>query len=181
MNDSPLYDAVIVGGGHNGLIASCYLAKAGLRVLILEKNDYLGGATVSKAIFPGIDARVSVYAYLVSLLPPKILSDLDLHFETRRRAIAAYTPVERGGEQSGLLISNVSEEVTRELFCAFTGNEREYRNYCTLQEKLRLFAQKIWPTLLSPLPSKQELREKFRNLSWKGGFGMTSLKSLCRR
>ena len=51
-SESKDFDVVIVGGGHNGLVASCYLAKAGLKVAILEKNDSLGGATVSQKVFP---------------------------------------------------------------------------------------------------------------------------------
>ena len=57
------FDVVIVGGGHNGLVASCYLAKAGLKVAILEKNDSLGGATVSQKVFPEYEARLSRYSY----------------------------------------------------------------------------------------------------------------------
>ena len=60
------YDVVILGAGHNGLVAATYLARAGLSVLLLEKNDYIGGATVSQQIFPDYDARLSRYAYLVS-------------------------------------------------------------------------------------------------------------------
>ena len=71
MENVTKFDAIIVGGGHNGLVAACYLAQAGLRVLILEKNETIGGATRSQQTFPGVDARVSVYSYLVSLLPPK--------------------------------------------------------------------------------------------------------------
>ena len=156
------YDAIIVGGGHNGLVAACYLAKAGRRVLILERNDYIGGATRSQRTFPGVDARVSVYSYLVSLLPPKILSDLELHFETRRRAIASYTPLVKDGAHTGLLISNVSESATRDSLAALTGNDREYRCFCELEEKVGVFAQKVWPTLLSPLLSKQAMRAKFQ-------------------
>ena len=63
------YDAVIVGGGHNGLVAAAYLARAGRRVLLHERRDELGGAAVSEVAFPGVDARLSRYAYLVSLLP----------------------------------------------------------------------------------------------------------------
>jgi phytoene dehydrogenase-like protein len=161
MKNSAFYDAVIVGAGHNGLVAACYLAQSGLRVLMLEKNETIGGATCSKNIFPGVGARVSVYSYLVSLLPEKILTDLGLHFQTRRRAIASYTPVERDASSTGLLISNVSEEVTRQSFREFTGGDREYRGFCALQEKISLFAGKVWPTLTSPLLSKQELRGKF--------------------
>jgi cation diffusion facilitator CzcD-associated flavoprotein CzcO len=63
------YDVAILGAGHNGLVAAAYLAQAGLRVLILEKSDHLGGAATSRRIFPDYDARISPFAYLVSLLP----------------------------------------------------------------------------------------------------------------
>jgi phytoene dehydrogenase-like protein len=162
MKSQPFYDAVVVGAGHNGLIAACYLAQAGLRVLVLEKNDTVGGATCSKNIFAGMDARISVYSYLISLLPKKILSDLGLGFEIRQRAIASYTPVEAGGKTRGLLISNVSEEVTRQSFIAFSGDEREYERYKKLAARVGLFAQKVWPTLLAPLPAKQELQKRFQ-------------------
>ena len=72
------YDVVILGAGHNGLVAAGYLGRAGLSVLLLEKNDYIGGATASQRIFPDYDARLSRYAYLVSLLPQKIVRDLGL-------------------------------------------------------------------------------------------------------
>jgi phytoene dehydrogenase-like protein len=78
MNKSTIYDAVIIGSGHNGLVAANYLASAGWNVLVLEKNDRLGGATYSSQVFPGVEARLSVYSYLISLLPNKILSDLDI-------------------------------------------------------------------------------------------------------
>jgi phytoene dehydrogenase-like protein len=161
-NNNGVYDAVIVGGGHNGLVASCYLAMAGLRVLILEKNETVGGATASKRIFPGVDARVSVYSYLISLLPGKILSDLGLKMEIRPRSVASYTPVQKDGQHRGLLISNDSEEVTRQSFIDFTGDDREYRQYQKLQDKIALFAQKVWPTLLSPLVSKAEFQKMFQ-------------------
>ena len=86
------YDVVILGAGHNGLVAATYLARAGLSVLLLEKNDYIGGATVSQQIFPDYDARLSRYSYLVSLFPQKIIHDLGLNLELRRRAIASCTP-----------------------------------------------------------------------------------------
>ena len=80
------YDVVILGAGHNGLVAAAYLGRAGLSVLLLEKNDYIGGATTSQQIFPDYDARLSRYSYLVSLFPQKIIHDLDLKLELRRRA-----------------------------------------------------------------------------------------------
>src|ERR1700724_760963 len=107
------YDAVILGAGHNGLVAAAYLAKAGLSALVLEKNDYVGGATTSQRIFPDYDARLSRYSYLVSLLPEKIIRDLGLNLELRRRATASFTPYVKDGRHDGLLLSNVDEEKNR--------------------------------------------------------------------
>jgi len=156
------FDAIIVGAGHNGLVASCYLASAGLRVLILEKNNHLGGATWSNYTFPGVDVRVSEYSYLISLLPKKILSDLGISLEIRQRSVASFTPLLSEGSPKGILISNISEDITRNSFVRYFGDDREYRKYRTLQEKLTIFAHNIWPTFLSPLISKNELLEKFQ-------------------
>jgi phytoene dehydrogenase-like protein len=162
MHNSNSYDAIIVGAGHNGLVAACYLGLSGKSVLVLEKNEVVGGATLSKKVFPGVDARISVYSYLISLLPQKILKDLNIPLQIRRRSTASYTSALKEGRATGLLISNDSEHVTRQSFYDFTGGEVEYQRYRELQEMLSAFAQKIWPTLLSPLPSKRELSKKFK-------------------
>lgn len=73
---SQRYDAVVIGGGHNGLITAAYLARAGKRVVLVEKNERVGGATFSEEILPGF--TVSVFSYVVSLLRPQIIADLDL-------------------------------------------------------------------------------------------------------
>src|SRR5207302_2427063 len=95
------YDVVILGAGHNGLVAASYLGKAGLSVLLLEKNDYVGGATTSQQIFPDYDARLSRYSYLVSLFPEKIIRDLGLKLELRRRATGSFTPYIKNGRMGG--------------------------------------------------------------------------------
>ncbi len=70
------YDAVIIGGGHNGLISAAYLARAGMKTLVLEQRHVLGGAAVTEEIFPGF--RFSVFSYVVSLLRPEIIRELQL-------------------------------------------------------------------------------------------------------
>ena len=97
-------DVVIVGGGHNGLVAAAYLARYGMRVVLLERLGHLGGATVSERPFAGVDADLSRYSYLVSLLPYTIVRDLELDLELRSRPVASYTPVFREGRADGLLV-----------------------------------------------------------------------------
>jgi phytoene dehydrogenase-like protein len=70
------YDAVVIGGGHNGLVSAAYLARGGLRTLVLERRELLGGATLTQEVFPGF--RFSVLSYVVSLLRPEIIRDLQL-------------------------------------------------------------------------------------------------------
>ena len=76
-NTKETLDAILIGGGHNGLVCAAYLAKAGLKVSVLEQRDVVGGAAVTEEFHPGF--RNSVAAYTVSLLQPKVIRDLDLH------------------------------------------------------------------------------------------------------
>ncbi|MBS0659052.1 MAG: NAD(P)/FAD-dependent oxidoreductase [Verrucomicrobia bacterium] len=155
------YDVVILGAGHNGLVAAAYLARAGLRVLVLEKNDYLGGATASQRVFPDYDARLSRYAYLVSLLPEKIIRDLDLHIDLRRRATGSFTPYERDGRHDGLLLSNVSPEASRRSLTDLTGSAAAYDQLQRFYDLARVFAEQTWDTLLEPLPSRAVVQRRF--------------------
>ena len=72
----PQYDALIIGGGHNGLVCGAYLAKAGLKVGVLERRNIIGGAAVTEEIHPGF--RASIFSYLMSLLHPRIIRELEL-------------------------------------------------------------------------------------------------------
>ena len=95
MVDSTLRDAVIVGGGHNGLVCAAYLAAAGLKVTVLERRGVVGGAAVTEEFHPGF--RNSVAAYTVSLLNPKVIRDLDLARHGLRvveRTLANFLPLD---------------------------------------------------------------------------------------
>src|SRR3954449_11166782 len=120
------YDVVILGAGHNGLVAAAYLTRVGLSVLLLEKNDYIGGATTSQQVFPDYDAHLSRYSYLVSLFPEKIIRDLGLQLELRRRATGSFTPYVKDGRHDGLLLSNVSEAESAASMYELTGNHTEH-------------------------------------------------------
>lgn len=151
------YDAVIVGGGHNGLVAAAYLARAGQSVLVLERLGATGGAAVSTRPFAGIDARLSRYSYLVSLLPHKIVRELGLDFAVRKRTVSSYTPAVRDGRATGLLVGG---DGTRDSFAALTGSDREYEAWQRFYRRTGQVAERVFPTLTEPLPSREALRER---------------------
>ncbi|MFE0171284.1 phytoene desaturase family protein [Streptomyces sp. NPDC059002] len=159
MPDRDVYDAVIVGGGHNGLVAAAYLARAGRSVLLLERLADTGGAAVSSRPFPGVDARLSRYSYLVSLLPKKIVRDLDLDFRVRTRTVSSYTPTERAGRPTGLLVGG-GEARTRQAFARLTGDTGEYEAWRAFYAMTGRVARSVFPTLTEPLPTRAELRAR---------------------
>lgn len=152
------YDAVVVGSGHNGLVAAAYLGRAGKSVLVLERNETLGGATASQQVFPDYDAWLSRYSYLVSLFPQKIIDDLGLTFQTKQRQTASFTPY--NDSSKGLVISNVNTTRSRESMRELTGSDEAWSDYERLMGLEESIASHIWPTLLEPLRSKEELKAK---------------------
>lgn len=174
MQGNSHYDAVIVGGGHNALVAAAYLAEAGRSVAVFERLDHLGGAAVSTEVFPGVDARLSRYSYLVSLLPTEVLRDLGLRLDLRRRRVASFTPVARGGVPTGLYVGRGSSaEVARTAasFAALTGDDRDWTAWREFYGRCERLARVLAPTLLQPLRKAADLRAELADDAlWDGLF-----------
>jgi len=148
-----MHDAVIVGGGHNGLVAATLLARAGRSVLVLERRDHVGGAAVSERPWAGVDARISRYSYLVSLMPAALREQLGLRTEMRRRSVSSYTPRQDG---SGLLVH---------------AGQPPGPNWAAFEELTGRVAAGVWPTLTEPLRSRAELRARVGDLAaWEALF-----------
>lgn len=152
------YDAIVMGAGHNGLIAASYLAKAGKSVLMLEAADEIGGATASVRAFKEYDAMLSRYSYLVALLPDQIVSDLGLNFETLSREVSSFTPYVKDGKDLGLHISRIWDKETEESFKELTGSDHEGKQWQEFYSDVEKFAQKMAPTFLQPLLTRSEMK-----------------------
>jgi phytoene dehydrogenase-like protein len=154
------YDAVIVGGGHNGLTAAAYLARAGRSCLVLERRGELGGAAVSEHAFTGLDARLSRYSYLVSLLPQLIVDELGLDLRLAARSVSSYTPDPRARGEHGLLVDASDPLATQASFRAVSGGADAHRAWEAFYAMTRRLAQAIFPTLTEPLRSREQLRAR---------------------
>lgn len=151
------YDAVIVGGGHNALVAAAYLAKAGRRVVVLERLGHVGGAAVSEQPWAGVDARLSRYSYLVSLLPRTIVDDLGLRIELRRRRYSSYTP-DPADPTRGILVDTADAAATAASFARATGSSAEADRYATFTERISPLARALFPTVTEPLSHRRAVR-----------------------
>ena len=156
------YDAVIIGGGHNGLVSAAYLARAGLRTLVLEQRHVLGGAAVTEEIFPGF--RFSVFSYVVSLLRPEIIRELELakHGLDILPLDGTFTPLRPGeGPQAGgdyLWRVNDHGRTVRELRRWSATDAEAYEEYGQLMVEMARFIKPILsivppdPTSMDPRP-----------------------------
>jgi phytoene dehydrogenase-like protein len=160
------YDVVVVGGGHNALVAAAYLGRAGLSVRVLERGGEVGGAAVSGRVFAGVEARLSRYSYLVSLLPDRIVADLGLRVALRSRPVASFTPVRRGGEHRGLLVERAPGPATAASFRTLTGGDAEYAAWRAFYGQAEQLARAVAPTLLAPLLPADEARRRMGGRLW---------------
>ncbi len=150
MITDPRADIVVAGGGHNALVAAAYLARAGRRVQVLERLDHVGGAAVSAHAFDGIDARLSRYSYLVSLLPRRIIDDLGVRVRLARRRYSSYTPDPSNGGEAGLLIGPNST-------FAAVGAANDAEPFAEFYRRARIVTSRLWPTMTAPLRSRDDV------------------------
>lgn len=155
--DAATHDVVIVGGGHNALVAAAYLARAGASVVVLERLDHVGGAAVSEEPWPGVAARLSRYSYLVSLLPRRVIDDLGLRLELRRRRYSSYTP-DPADPRRGVLVDREDPSATTASFLRTTGDPSESDRYAAFGDRLVPLARAIFPTTTEPLRTRSDIR-----------------------
>src|SRR6516225_6557272 len=164
------YDAIIIGGGHNGLVNAAYLARAGKKVLVLERRHVVGGAAVTEEVFPGF--RFSVCSYVVSLLRPEIIRDLDLprHGLEILPLDGTFTPMPSGDY---LWRVNDHSKTRREIARHSRVDAEAYEEYSKMMVPMCRFVKPILsmippdPTTLHPRDLKQFhfLLQRFRELS----------------
>jgi len=155
MPDRSHYDVVIVGGGHNGLTAAAYLALAGKSVLVLERLGQVGGAAVSAQAFDGVEARLSRYSYLVSLLPKRVIGDLGLDIRLQRRRYSSFTPVPDGS--GGLLVDNHDAAATASSFASI-GASADAAAWQRFYDGTARLGRALFPTVTEPLLTRSEAR-----------------------
>ncbi len=150
---SVIYDLVVIGGGHNGLVTAAYLARAGVKVLVLERREVLGGACVTEELWPGF--KVSTAAYVNSLLRPEIIRDLDLKrhgFKMLPRNPSSFTPFPDGRS----LMLGPNKAMTHKEISKFSAKDAAaLPKYEQMLERVAAF---IEPTLTQTPPNPWSFR-----------------------
>ena len=155
MTSSNTYDAIIIGGGHNGLVAGAYLARAGKKVVVLERRPIVGGAAVTEEIFPGY--KFTEFSYVVSLLRPEIIRDLELpkHGLKILPLPSTFTPMENGDY---LAAWDDHDLTRREIYRHSPKDAEAYDEYARVMARA---AKAIKPiiNLIPPDPSSLSIRD----------------------
>ena len=161
-----MYDGIIIGAGHNGLICANYLARAGWKVLVLEKRHLVGGCCVTEEIAPGY--RASIASYVVSLLLPEIVDDLELKrhgYKTLPRNPSSFTPFEDGrylflGPDARANVDEISKF-----------SKKDADAYARYERLLERVAQQLEPILCNTTPDLLPLPAAWRKLSLRKRLG----------
>ena len=167
------FDAVVIGAGHNGLACACYLARGGLKVLVVERSDRIGGACVTEELWPGY--RLSTASYALSLLLPELVAELDLRLDVRPKDPELFAPFEDGG---GLVLWRDPARRREAIERVSAADADAYPRFVELFEEA---SRRLRPLLSYPATRKQA-RRAFRKSEVEGLFAKTvdgSIAELC--
>ncbi len=161
----PRYDAIIVGAGHNGLVCANYLGRAGLKVLVLERRDIAGGATITEEVWPGY--KISVASYVMSLLQPKIMIDLDLrrHGVEALQAGPSFQPFEDG---RSLVFWSDTDRMVEEISRFSTADAQAYPKFLAHMDAIIPYLRRLlFETPVDPTTGRIKDIGKAMSLAWR--------------